>query len=89
MRTRPISVTDLARSPASAIQGAVADGHPRLVTRRGRPVAVLLDLATFRRLGNDLELLRRLALGEVESAAGRGHAMAEVLADCDLLLEEN
>jgi len=89
MEKQFISLTDLGRSPAAAVEAAATDGRPLLVTRRGEPVAILLDLDTFRRIENDLELLRRLALGEVESAGGRGHPMADVLAECDLLLEDN
>jgi prevent-host-death family protein len=89
MEKHLISLTELGRSTGSVVEQISADGRPRLITRRGEPIAVLLDLGTFERIENDLELLRRLALGEVESASGRGHPMAEVLADCDLLLEEN
>ena len=84
-----ISLTELGRSPASAVNAVAQDGNPLLVTRRGEPVAVLLDIDSFRRMTNDLDFLRLLALGEVESAGGHGHTMAEVVAECDLLLEEN
>jgi prevent-host-death family protein len=89
MGTASITVTELGRSPSSAVRAVAADGRPCVITRRGQPLAVLLDLGTVARIEHDLELLRRLALGEVESAGGRGHPMAEVLAECDLLLEEN
>jgi len=89
MKTASVSITELRRDPMMVVASMSTAGHPHLLTRNGEPVAALIDLDTLRRLDHELELLRRLALGEVESAAGVGHTLAEVLADCDLLLEGN
>ena len=64
-------------------------GRPVILTRDGRPAAAVVSVASMRRLTNERELLRRLALGELESAAGEGDDLDAVLEDCRLLLEEN
>jgi prevent-host-death family protein len=84
-----ITISALRRDPSSTVERIAEDGRPCLVTHRGEPFAVMLDIDTFRSMAQDLELLRRLALGELESTVGQGTPMAEVLAECDLLLEEN
>jgi prevent-host-death family protein len=79
LRTRAIDVLD-----------AVEDrGGPFFVTRHGRPVAVLLSVSSYERLERDRLLLRALALGEMESVAGEGCDLEDVLADAESLLAEN
>ena len=65
------------------------DGRPVILTRDGRPVAAVVSVDSLRTLINERELLRRLALGELESAAGEGQDLEAVLEDCRLLVEEN
>jgi prevent-host-death family protein len=64
-------------------------GEPIILTRHGRPVAALVSIESLRVLQRERELLRRLALGELESAAGEGEDLESVLDDCRLLLEES
>ena len=56
----------------SAIVESAASGRPVVVTRDGRPIAVVLDIRRLDALRRERELLRRLALGELEAAAGEG-----------------
>lgn len=75
-----------------AIEELVAraeDGEPVILTRDGSPVAAVVDIRILRALTDERELLRRLALGELESAADEGDELDAVLEDCRLLLEEN
>ena len=65
------------------------DGEPVILTRDGQPVAAVLEIGSLRALIDERELLRRLALGELESAAGEGDELTAVLEDCRLLMEEN
>ena len=65
------------------------DGEPVILTRDGRPVAAVIGIEALRVLTDERELLRRLALGELESAAGEGDELDAVLEDCRLLMEEN
>ncbi|MEE4272822.1 MAG: type II toxin-antitoxin system prevent-host-death family antitoxin [Thermoanaerobaculales bacterium] len=60
-----------------------------VLTTGNRPVAALLSIEELKRLNDERELLRRLALGELESAGGEGDELSAVLEDCRLLLEEN
>jgi prevent-host-death family protein len=66
-----------------------AGGLPVVLTRDGRPVAAVVDIAFLDRLSSERELLRRLALGELESAVGDGFELEAVLEECRMLLEEN
>ena len=67
----------------------VEHGETVILARGGRPVAAVMDVATLQGLTEERELLRRLALGELESAGGEGEELEAVLEDCRLLLEEN
>ena len=73
--------------------GAAAEqalsGEPVILTRDGGPVAALVSIESLRVLQRERELLRRLALGELESAAGEGEELESVLDDCRMLLEES
>lgn len=64
-------------------------GQTLILAREGRPVAAVVEVAVLSRLTEERELLRRLALGELESAGSEGEELEEVLEDCRLLLEEN
>jgi len=64
-------------------------GETLILARDGRPLAAVMDVAVLTRLTEERELLRRLALGELESAGGEGEDLEAVLEDCRLLLEEN
>lgn len=67
----------------------VLGGEPIILTRDGRPAAALVSFESLRTLQRERELLRRLALGELESAAGEGEELESVLDDCRMLLEES
>ena len=67
----------------------VETGGTVILARDGRPVAAVMDVAALQGLKEERELLRRLALGELESAGGEGEELEAVLEDCRLLLEEN
>jgi len=66
-----------------------SEGETVILSRNGQGVAVIMNITALRRLTEERELLRRLALGELESAAGEGDDLESVLEDCRLLLEEN
>jgi prevent-host-death family protein len=66
-----------------------AAGEPVILTLNRRPVAAVVSVEKLRAIERDRELLRRLALGELESAAGEGDDLDSVLADCRLLLDES
>lgn len=83
-----LEMETLGEAAASAVELVERDG-PVIVTREGRPVAALVAVESLKELLRERELLRRLALGELESAAGEGEDLEAVLSDCRLLLEES
>jgi prevent-host-death family protein len=72
-----------------AVVGRAAAGDSVILTIDGRPAAAVVSLEKLQSFERERELLRRLALGELESAAGEGDELESVLADCRLLLEES
>jgi PleD family two-component response regulator len=68
---------------------AAEAGETVVLTRDGRPVVAMMDIDVLTGLKNERDLLRRLALGELESAGGEGEELEAVLEDCRLVLEEN
>ncbi len=84
-----VPISDLRQGAAALLKKVRESRNPVIVTQRGRPAAVLLSVEEFERREQDLELLRLLAQGEKEIAAGVGHDLEEVLADADELLGLN
>ena len=82
-------VVDIGELTVNELVIRAEDGEPVILTRDGQPVAAVLEIGSLRALTDERELLRRLALGELESAAGEGDELTAVLEDCRLLMEEN
>jgi DNA-binding CsgD family transcriptional regulator len=57
-----------------------------MVTERGQAQAVLLGVKAFERNERERQILRELARGEREIAAGRGFSLEKVLAEADKIL---
>ena len=87
--TRKGKTVEIESAAIDALVDDAGGGRPVVLTRDGRPVAAIVDIAFLSKLSSERELLRRLALGELESAAGEGHDLEEVLEECRMLLEEN
>ena len=81
-----VPISDLRKGAAALLKKVRESRDPVVVTQRGRPAAVLLSVEEFERREQDLEILRLLAQGEKEIAAGVGHDLEEVLAEADELL---
>ena len=81
-----VPISDLRKGAAALLKKVRESRDPVVVTQRGRPAAVLLSVEEYERREQDLEILRLLAQGEKEIAAGVGHDLEEVLADADELL---
>ena len=84
-----VPISDLRKGAAALLKKVRESRDPVVVTQRGRPAAVLLSVEEYERREQDLEILRLLAQGEKEIAAGVGHDLEEVLADADELLGLN
>jgi prevent-host-death family protein len=81
-----IPISDLRQDAAGVIKRAAASDEPVFITQRGRPSAVLVSSVAYRRTQHELEILRVLARGEAEIAAGVGYDLDDVMAEARLLL---
>jgi prevent-host-death family protein len=83
-----IPITDLRKDAAMVLRQVRESKEPIVITQRGRAAAVMMSAEAYERSEHDRELLRLLARGEKEIAAGKGHGLNAVLAEADALLAE-
>jgi len=83
-----IPITDLRQDAATVLRRVRDSKEPVVITQRGRAAAVMMSAEAYERAEHDRELLRLLARGEKEIAAGKGHSLDAVLAEADALLAE-
>jgi prevent-host-death family protein len=81
-----IPISDLRQDTAGVIKRAAASDEPVFITQRGRASAVLVSSSAYQRTQRELEILRLLARGEAEIAAGVGHDLDDVIEEARLLL---
>ncbi|MBS3957233.1 MAG: type II toxin-antitoxin system Phd/YefM family antitoxin [Clostridiales bacterium] len=88
MSTLPaiIPISDLRQDTAGVIKRVVATDEPVVITQRGRASAVLVSADAYERTQYENELLRALARGDAEIAAGIGRDAEDVLAEARALL---
>jgi len=79
-------VTDLRQDAAAALKRVRTSKQPVVITQRGRAAAVLLSIEAYEAAEHERQLLRLLARGEKEIAAGEGYDLDEVLKEADALL---
>lgn len=82
-----IPVTDLRDGAANLLARVRKSRKPVVITQRGRAAAVIVSVEAYEAAEREREILRRIARGEREVKAGRGHDLASVMADADELLE--
>jgi prevent-host-death family protein len=82
-----IPVTDLRQDAASVLKKLQGSPDPLVVTQHGRAIAVIQSVDAYEKSEHERELLRLLAVGEKEIAAGEGHTLASVLKDADEILK--
>lgn len=81
-----IPVTDLRQDAAAALKRLKSSKQPVVITQRGRAAAVLLSMEEYERGEHERQLLRLIARGEQEIAAGKGFDLDAVLAEADSIL---
>jgi prevent-host-death family protein len=79
-------VTDLRQDAAAALKRVRASKEPLVITQRGRAAAVILSVEDYERGEHERQLLRLLARGGKEIAAGQGYDLDDVLEEADALL---
>ena len=84
-----VPITDLRQDAAGVVRRARQSGEPIVITQRGRAAAVVLSAEAYERAEHDRQLLRLLARGDKEIAAGKGYDLSAVLAEADRLLAED
>nr|MBS0019519.1 type II toxin-antitoxin system Phd/YefM family antitoxin [Gammaproteobacteria bacterium] len=82
-----IPVTDLRQDAAAVLKKLKDSAGPLVVTQRGRAIAVIQSIDAYEKSERERELLRLLAIGEKEIAAGAGHTLASVLKEADDVLK--
>ena len=82
-----VPVSDFRQGAAALLRRVRDSKEPVVVTQRGRAAAVLLSVEEYERREHNFEILRLLAQGEREVAAGEGHALSDVMAEADELLK--
>ena len=81
-----IPISDLRQDTAGVIKRVVATDEPVVITQRGRASAVLVSADAYERTQYENELLRVLARGDMEIAAGVGRDAEDVMAEARALL---
>ena len=81
-------VTDLRQDAAAALRKVRSSKQPLVITQRGRATAVMVSIEAFEQAESERQLLRLLARGEREIAAGRGYDLEAVLREADALLAQ-
>jgi prevent-host-death family protein len=82
-----IPVSDLRQGAAELLGRVRKTRKPVVITQRGRAAAVIVSVEAYEQAEREREILRRLARGEREVEARRGHDLASVMADADKLLD--
>ncbi len=74
-------ISDLRQDAASVIQRVAQSSEPVVITRGGRAAAVLVSSEAYDRTQDENEILRALARGDAEVAAGIGPDAEDVMAE--------
>jgi prevent-host-death family protein len=77
-QVKPISY--LKANAAEVLTNLAEQREPLIITQNGEAKAVLQDLASFEETQETLALLKILALGNQDVAAGKAKAVADVVA---------
>jgi prevent-host-death family protein len=83
-----IRVTDLKQDASATLRRVRKSKRPLILTQRGKAAAVLLSVDTYEKGEREREILKLLARGEREIAAGKGYDLDDVLAEADALLSK-
>jgi prevent-host-death family protein len=84
-----VPISELRQDASGIVKRASATGDPVFITQHGRASAVLMSAGAYERTQRELGILRLLAQGEVDIAAGRGFDLDAVMAEVDQLLDRS
>jgi prevent-host-death family protein len=81
-----VPISDLRQDAASVIKRVAQSGEPVVITQRGRAAAVLVSAEAYDRTQYENDILRALARGDAEVAAGLGPDAEDVMAEARAVL---
>lgn len=81
-------VSDLRAGIANALKTARTSKGPLIITQRGRAAAVLISIEAYEARERERAILKELIRGEREIKAGHGHALEDVLAEMDKIIDQ-
>jgi prevent-host-death family protein len=84
-----VPISKLRQDASGIVKRASASGDPVFITQHGRASAVLMSAGAYERAQRELKILRLLAQGEVDIAAGKGYDLDAVIAEVDELLDRS
>ena len=82
-----IPISDLRQNASDVVKSVSFSREPVFITQRGRAAAVMVSMEVYKDAQNEMDILRLLAKGEKEIAAGIGHELGDVLKEADRYLE--
>ena len=85
---KTIPLSQLQQDASTTLKRLRRSKGPLVVTHRGKAAAVLLSFDAYRKGEQERDILRLLARGENEIAAGKGYDLNDVLAEADALLSK-
>ncbi len=81
-----IPISDLRQNASEVVKSVSSSREPVFITQRGRAAAVMVSMEVYKNAQHELDILRLLARGEKEIAAGTSHELEDVLREADLYL---
>lgn len=81
-----VPISDLRDDAAGILDRVRKSREPVVITQRGRAAAVMVSVEQYEQSAHEMEILRLLAQGDKEVAAGKGHGLEEVLKEADRIL---
>jgi antitoxin YefM len=82
-----VPVNEFRSNMATWLKKLSADGRPVVLTQRGRATAVLIEPSALDRLEESQELVRKVAQGMEDAAAGKVFSTEELKADLLAVIE--
>jgi prevent-host-death family protein len=81
-----IPISDLREDAANILGRMKKSNEPVVITQRGRAAAVMVSVEEYERSNHEREILRLLAQGDKEVAAGKGYELDDVIKEAERIL---
>jgi prevent-host-death family protein len=81
-----VPISDLREDAANILDRMRRSHEPVVITQRGRAAAVMVSVEEYERSTHEREILRLLAQGDREVAAGKGYELEDVFKEAYRIL---